>query len=361
MDNSADGAYLQAVLNTMIDGLLTIDSKGTVRSFNKSAERIFGYQADEVIGNNVKMLMPEPYHSEHDQYLVNYNTTGEKKIIGYGREVSAQRKDGSIFPMELGVNELEVDGTKMFVGTIRDISRQREAEEEIVRSNIELERFAYVASHDLQEPLRMVLNFTKLLEKKYSKNLDETALEYMQFIVRGADRMQHLVDDLLEYSRISQEVDHYVQVDLNETMLAIMDSFADVIQNKGAVVGYDSLPVVLANPMRMMRVIQNLIGNAMKYQAKGVAPEITITAEPRGEFWQIRVADNGIGMRPEYCKKIFEPFKRLHGQNEYPGTGMGLAICRKIIEDLRGEIWAESELGEGSRFYFTVPMVLEEA
>lgn len=348
-------AKLQAILDNTVDGLITIDERGTVEGYNKSCEDIFGYRADEVIGRNIHMLMPEPYRSNHDDYLKNYQKTGQKKIIGIGREVEGQRKDGSIFPLDLSVSEVKMGDRTLYSGIVRDITDRKAAEEEILRSNAELERFAYVASHDLQEPLRMVTNFTQLLEKRYSDALDDTAKEYIDYAAGGARRMQDLVSDLLEYARIGQEAEHYKETDMNVLMSSVMDNLKDGIDASSADIHYESLPVVMGNPIRLTRLVQNLIGNAIKYQHDGIPPVIHISAVDKQDCFQIAISDNGIGMKQEYCEKIFEPFKRLHGKNEYTGTGMGLAICRRIIEGLGGEIWAESELGKGSRFYFTIP------
>ena len=229
--------------------------------------------------------------------------------------------------------------------------------EHLTRSNEELERFAYVASHDLQEPLRMVVNFTKLLEQKYGKKLDDQALEYIAFASDGAIRMQELIDDLLEYSRLDEEASRTEPTDLNDTMEIIRQNLQESIEHSGAQITTQNLPVVLANPIRIMRVLQNLVGNALKYQKADNTPKIHISAEEKDGAWLISVKDNGIGMKQEYCDKIFEPFKRLHGKEEYMGTGMGLAICRKIIEFKDGKIWAESELDKGSTFYFTLPIL----
>ena len=198
-------------------------------------------------------------------------------------------------------------------------------------------------------------NFTGLLEQKYGDQLDDTAKQYINFAFDGAKRMQNLVNDLLEYSRIGQEAENTKDINMNNMMGLIKDNLKDSIDSSDAKIIYDDLPTVHANPVRLMRLLQNIVGNAIKYQPNEIAPEINIGAVKGDDMWVISIRDNGIGMRPEYCEKIFEPFKRLHGKNEYSGTGMGLAICRKIVEDFGGKIWAKSDLGEGSVFYFTIP------
>ncbi|MGB0720278.1 MAG: sensor histidine kinase, partial [Bdellovibrionales bacterium] len=352
-------AKMHAIVDNTVDALITIDENGAIESFNIACEEMFGYSAQDVIGSNVKILMPEPYHAEHDGYLHNYHSTGRKKIIGIGREVQARRKNGDIFPIDLSVSEVTVQDRKIFSGIIRDITERKKSEEEILRSNTELERFAYVASHDLQEPLRMVTNFTGLLERQYGDKLDDTAKEYIRYAYDGGRRMQELVNDLLEYARLGQEAESVKSVNLNGLMILVKENLKESIDASGAVIDYDELPIVSATPVRLLRVMQNLIGNAMKYQAPDAKPHITISAKEDNGIWEIALRDNGIGMKPEYCEKIFEPFKRLHAKHEYSGTGMGLSICRKIIEGFDGTIWATSNEGDGSTFYFTIPASYE--
>lgn len=223
-------------------------------------------------------------------------------------------------------------------------------------SNEELERFAYVASHDLQEPLRMVTNFTSLLEKRYGDQLDDTAKEYMAFSSNGARRMQELIEDLLEYARIGEENERYQNIDIGKTIALIQENLKESIDTSGAKITHGDLPIIYGNQVRFMRALQNLIGNGIKYQKLNSQPEIHINVEKKDDTWLFSIKDNGIGMQQKYCKKIFEPFKRLHGKEEFSGTGMGLAICRKIIDRMGGSIWVESELGQGSIFYFILPI-----
>lgn len=249
----------------------------------------------------------------------------------------------------------DAKGNNFILGISRDVTERREAEEEVLRSNQELERFAYVASHDLQEPLRMVINFTQLLEKRYADKLDERAIEYIRFASDGAFRMQQLVRDLLEYARIGNEAETHERVDLSFLQTFVSENLSDSIQQTGASISWPEMPVVFADPIRVGSIFQNIIGNAIKYRNKDLEPKIQIQVEQSSGFWVFSISDNGIGMKQEYCEKIFEPFKRLHRKEEYSGTGMGLSICRKAIEGFGGKIWAKSELGKGSTFYFTLP------
>lgn len=360
-DRLQDKLLLQTVLQTVLDGLLVIDAKGTIQSFNAAAVKIFGYEPEEVIGRNVKMLMPEPYHSSHDTYLHNYLTTGEKKVIGIGREVTARRKDGIVFPMELGINEMQIEGRRMFVGTIRDITARKNAEAELkqmvdqlLESNTELERFAYIASHDMQEPIRMVTNFSEIVAKDYGHVLDDTGREYLNLVVNSGQRMRSLVEDLLAYSRVGNEGMHMAPFSGESALSGALENLKNLIDERNAEISFDPLPELYGNPVQFMRLVQNMITNAIKYQRKGNRPKIHIGVEDRQNEWLISVSDNGIGIKKEFAEQIFQPFRRLHTWDTIKGTGLGLAICRKIVENHGGRIWVDSLPGEGCVFYFTI-------
>ncbi len=350
--------YLSSVLDNTVDGMITINEQGIIDGYNKACETIFGYSRNEVMGRNIKMLMPPHYAKHHDQYLKNYHDTGERKIIGIGREVEAQKKDGTVFPIDLSIAEVPLSGgVKMFNGIVRDITERKKTEEELIRSNMELERFAYVASHDLQEPLRMIANFTQLLQEEYGKSADPQVREYMTFIIEAARRMQAMIADLLEYSRIGYEDSGLEKVNTQSSVRMALENLKEVISQTDAKVVIGDLPTVHANPIRFLRLIQNLIGNGIKYRAHGTKPMIEIRAEMQAasSLWLFSVKDNGIGIKQEYLEQVFMMFRRLHGKNEYQGTGIGLAVCKRIVHNMGGSIWAESEFGKGSTFYFTVP------
>lgn len=242
---------------------------------------------------------------------------------------------------------------------IRKMAEEREMlVEQLISSNADLERFAYIASHDLQEPLRMVKNYSEMLQKEVGDKLNEKEQKMFHFVINGAQHMQALVADILAYSRIGSESDKYEHYDANKIMSGVLANFEDEIASKKAVVTYDELPFLFGNSMRFSRLLQNLVGNALKYQAPDVPPRVHVSAEisPKDtHVWQFSVADNGIGMKPEYCQQIFEPFKRLHNRFDYPGSGIGLSICKRVVESMGGTIWVDSEEGKGSTFYFTIP------
>ena len=261
-----------------------------------------------------------------------------------------------------GIYDQKGDLTRV-LGINMDITERKKTEEkmdtamdELKRSNIELERFAYVSSHDLQEPLRMVTLYSQLLEKRYKDRLDSDADDFIEYIVEGAQRMRELIDGLLEYSRVKSHAKEFEKVDLEKVLDAVIHNLDLLIDEKNVSISHDSLPVISGDKYQMVQVFQNLISNAIKFQGPNT-PEINISVQKDEKEWIIAVKDNGIGIDPKHQKQIFEVFKRLHTKQQYPGTGIGLSITQKIIKHHRGRIWIESELGKGTIFYFTIPNI----
>jgi signal transduction histidine kinase len=237
----------------------------------------------------------------------------------------------------------------------RDLrDENRRTQEELARSNRDLEQFAYVASHDLQEPLRMVATYTQLLAERYEGKLDENADKYIHYAVEGALRMQTLVKDLLAFSRVGRKQETPRETDCNLVVRNVTANLQSLIQETGARIAYEALPVLVADPSELLQLFQNLIGNAIKFR-RAEPPEIRITAKMNKKEWLFSVEDNGIGIEPQHAQDVFVIFKRLHTREEYPGSGIGLAICKKIVEHNQGRIWVESQPGLGSRFQFTWP------
>ncbi|MBI1274339.1 MAG: PAS domain S-box protein [Alphaproteobacteria bacterium] len=354
---------LRAIVDHTIDGLITINERGTVESFNAACERIFGYSAGEVIGQNIKMLMPEPYHGEHDGYLRNYLTTGDAKIIGSaGREVAARRKNGTVFPIDLSISSFRLKGGQYFSGIIRDITDRKYAEAEkerlihqLTASNTELERFAYICSHDLQEPLRMITSFSQKLSEHLADKMDEKARHYFDYIKDGAERSRQLVNDVLTYARIGGEQERNKTVNTQEIFDTVTLDLSQRIADCNGAVTHGHMPLVRANPTHVRQLLQNLIGNGLKFHGE-IPPRVHVEAKQKGEMYSFSVADNGIGIAPAYHAKIFDIFQRLHSRHEYGGTGIGLAICKKIIQQYQGcTIQVQSQQGTGTTFTFTLP------
>jgi PAS domain S-box-containing protein len=360
---------LRAVVDNALDGLITIDEKGNIESFNPACTRIFGYQAQEVLGHNIKMLMPEPYHSEHDGYLSHYVATDEAKIIGTaGREVKAKRKDGTIFPIDLSVSSFRLYGVRYFSGIVRDITQRKsnEAEKErlikdLKRSNQELDDFAYIASHDLKEPLRGLFNNAKFLQEDYHDKFDEAGRGRLQRLGYLSQRMEKLVDDLLYFSRLGRQELAVQSTDLNETILDIESMIEMTLKERSALIVIPkSLPTIICDKPRVTEVFRNLISNAIKYNNQenkvveiGHLKEIkTAHGKEKDVFY---VKDNGIGIEAAFFTEIFRIFKRLNEEDDdKKGTGVGLTFVKKIIERHGGHIWLESTPGKGTTFYFTL-------
>ena len=251
---------------------------------------------------------------------------------------------------------------KFVIGYGLDITERKEIEiklnealESIQKTNSELEQFAYVASHDLQEPLRMVTSFLTQLEKKYSDNLDDKAKEYIFFAVDGAKRMRQIILDLLEFSRVGRTDETIKEISIDSIVKEIIILHGKQIEELNATIKYEQLPTLISHKTPIRQLFQNIIGNSLKYHRIGVPPVIEILSIDKGEYWEFSISDNGIGIETDYHEKIFVIFQRLHNKDEYSGTGIGLAICRKIVESMGGKIGATSTVNKGSTFHFTIP------
>ena len=364
---------INSIINTAVDGIITINDRGIIEMYNPAASRLFGYLPVEVIGKNVSMLMPEPDSSLHDSYMDNYKRTGIGKIIGIGREVTALRKDGTSFPIILSVSEVKLPDRTIFTGLVHDITDQKMSEErlrryaaELERSNSELQDFAYVSSHDLQEPLRKIQSFgDRVLTKEYDKLSDE-GKDYITRMLNAAQRMQNLINDLLSFSRLTTKAKPFSRVDLNNVLKGVLSDLEVTIEKTGATIQAENLPTIEAEPTQMRQLFQNLISNGIKFRKADQTPEIKIyskitqrqkhlTATPGDEKVEIYFEDNGIGFDEKYLDKIFAIFQRLEGQ-KYEGSGIGLAICRKIAIRHGGDITAKSAPGHGTTFIVTLAL-----
>ncbi len=285
----------------------------------------------------------------------------------YDSEYDVIRHDGRIINFHGHAVPLFDDwgNVRGAIGAFDDITEHKKAEEklkktmdDLKRSNRELEQFAYISSHDLQEPLRMVSSFTQLLERRYKNKLDSDADEYIEFIVEGAQRMKYLIDDLLTFSRVSTHAKEFENVDLETVLDDVISNLSLFIEENQAIITHDPLPIITADKSQMRQVFQNLISNAIKFHGDN-PPEINIIAHKQGNLWKFEVSDNGIGINQDYQNQIFEVFKRLHTRDEYPGSGIGLSVSQKIIHRHGGQIGVESKPGEGSTFYFTIPDSLD--
>ncbi|PDS96883.1 PAS domain-containing sensor histidine kinase [Rhizobium sp. S9] len=372
----AERVRFGALARSTPDAVLVIDGRGTIKSFNPAAEIMFGYSPQETIGRNIKMLMPEPYHSEHDGYLSHYRQTGEERIIGTTRMVSGRRKNGIVFPIEVSISVVVSGETKTFVGIVRDISERVRQEErmkttlaqleaytaELERSNHDLDEFAYIASHDLKEPLRGLHNHSRFLLEDYEDKLDVDGVRRLNRLVRLSQRMEKLVNDLLYFSRLGRQQLAVKRTDIGLIVKDVVGTMELLLEERHARVVTDGrLPEVVCDAPRLTEVFRNLITNAIKYNDKPT-PLISVGYLERfvGKDGTVArnvffVRDNGKGIPQEFHEDIFRIFKRLEkSQDSDDGTGAGLTFVRKIIARHNGDIWLESEVGVGTTFYFTL-------
>ena len=345
------------LIETMNQGLGMVDEHANVVYFNGNFCGMLGYSSNEVVGRHLMDFLDESNREILHEQLAR-RERGERESY----EMAWTRKDGRKVATIVSPQPLfDEDGTfKGSFAVITDISDRKRAEEELQRSNADLEQFAYVASHDLQEPLRMVSSYVQLLERRYKDKLDEDANEFIAFAVDGAKRMQGLINGLLTYSRVGRRGKEFERNSCERTLERCLANLQTAIAESDASVTHDPLPEVMGDESQLAQLFQNLVGNAIKFRG-GQPPKVHVSAkrletrDTQSQMVQFSVSDSGIGMDPKHAERVFMVFQRLHTREEYPGTGMGLAICRKIVERHGGRIWAESEPGKGSTFHFTIP------
>lgn len=359
--------HLKAIVENTMDGIVTIDQNGKIETFNIACERLLGYKREEVLGQDFSILIPKDYQSQYNEFLKTLIDESSVQNEGIKFEIEALMKNGKTFPANLALSSFKDSQNRFIIGILRDITEHKNAQqaqnvlvEKLMTSNSDLERFAYIASHDLQEPLRMVTNFTQLLELEYSDKLDDTARQYISYSHESALRMQKLVSGLLEYSRVSGRISTKEKVDLNKVIMVAKDNLMKTVKDTDTVIKCSSLPVIDIEITQAIQLFQNLISNSIKYRRKGTTPEINVYSEEKEDSWEIKFCDNGIGIEKKNLEKVFSPFKRLHAYNEIQGTGIGLSLCKKIIENIGGSISIHSVVDHGSIFTIIIPKKQEK-
>lgn len=349
--------YNRGLIEATLDPLVTISKDGKITDVNHATEIVTGIPREQLIGTDFANYVTEPKLAKK----------GFEKVLekGFIEDYELVIQDGSGNKRNVLYNAtLYKDAVGHVAGIFaaaRDITKRKLIEEEaekyaadLERSNQELQQFAYIASHDLQEPLRVITSYLQLIARRYKDKLDQDANEFIDFAVDGADRLQRMINDLLSYSRVGTKGNPFTKTDSNTVMKQALENLAIVIEENHAVITYDNLPTLIVDEEQLVTVFQNLLSNAIKFCKPSQPPKIHIFAEEKDSEWLFGVRDNGIGIDLQYKDKLFVIFKRLVGK-EYSGSGMGLAICKRIVERHGGRIWVESELEKGSTFYFTIP------
>jgi PAS domain S-box-containing protein len=352
---------MRLVIEAAPSGMIMVDQPGQIVLVNSQVERLFGYTREELLHQSIEVLVPTSARHKHPEHRDSFFADPRARAMGMGRDLYGRHKDGSLIPVEIGLNPLMTGGERFVLASIVDITERKRNEGllrdkvlELQRSNDELQQFAYVCSHDLQEPLRVIANYTQLLAKRYKGSLDESADDFIEFIVDATKRMQELINDLLVYSRVQTQGQEFNDTDCSVVVQMALANLKVAVEENGVQVIIDSLPTVKGDSSQLIQLFQNILGNAIKFRSRE-APQIAISAEDKGDHWLFEIKDNGIGLDMKHAERIFVIFQRLHTKESYPGSGIGLAICKKIAARHGGQIWVESEPNKGTSFLFTLP------
>jgi PAS domain S-box-containing protein len=359
---------LRIILENSYDAFISTDSNWRITEWNRLAEKTFGWARHEVLGQGLALIVPQHLRRQYSREIADHFGGSQDRVARINTEVVAIDKEGREFPIEIGIFRIREEVDYNYCAFVRDITERKHVEQELerrvqlrttelTRSNEELKQFAKIASHDLQEPLRAIQGFASLLAESARGRLDKDCDDFIDYILDGTERMQELIQSVLLHSSVTSEETGEVTTDCNSVVEEVLVNLSAAITESGAQLQVDNLPVVAVERWQLIQLFQNLISNAIKYRSPETEPQIFISAEISASEWLFSVRDNGIGIKSDYLDKIFDMFARLHAKEEYSGTGMGLAICKKIVTLHGGKIWVESKEGEGSIFLFTLPAV----
>ncbi len=361
-DQRALESRFEQLLEAAPDALILVDTEGEIVLINQQTEALFGWDREELLGQPIETLVPLPIREQHVAYRDAYMADPENRPMGLNLELYGVRKDGREIPVEIGLAPMQTEDGLRVMAAVRDMTERANIKEELrayarrlERSNRDWEHFAYVVSHDLQEPIRMVNSYLQLLARRYENELDEQADEYIGYAMEGAQRMRKLILGLLEYSRVDTQGGQRRRIDSSTVLESVLNALQVSIRDRGAEVRYADLPTVVADEGQLGQVLQNLLANALKFVPEGRTPRIEISAQAEGGNWHFKVRDNGIGIAPDHADQIFVIFRRLNARGQYEGEGIGLAVCKKIIERHGGRIWVTANEEAGSTFHFTLP------
>ena len=353
-----DVTKTQCILDTISDAIIITNKDSEIVKVNDGVERVLGFSKDEILGNHISIIFSERSRQKQESFVRSYYENPKKYTFGISRDLFFICKDKKEIPVEITISPLDMQNGFHTISIIHDITEQYFTLEKLRESNRELDRFASIASHDLQEPLRVMTNYAQLLHRRYKNKMDKDAQDFIDYIVTGSERMKALIIDILSYSKIATSELLVETLNLDAILKEVLRDLESLIKENDAIIQIEEpLPSVMGDRVQLRQVLQNILANAIKYRGNDV-PQIDISyseSPDNCEDWEIRISDNGIGIEEQYHEKIFLIFQRLHARSQYNGTGIGLAICRKVIERHSGKIWVESQLGKGSTFIFTLP------
>jgi PAS domain S-box-containing protein len=350
-------AQLRSIVESAMDAIIAVDARQVIVMFNPAAAVMFDCPAGRAIGMPLTRFIPERFHAHNVEIFQRQEAQQQGPAHasdGMTGVTVGLRMGGEEFPAEVSFSSVRKSGGVLHTLIIRDVTNRVRAYKALERSNLDLQQFAYVASHDLKTPLRSIGGFVQLLQRNHAGQLDEKALMLIQRTMGAVRRLEQLTEDLLSYARIEAEVRQFEPVDMVEVANDVVHLLDAAIRGSGARVTVNPLPPVHGDRTQLAQLLMNLVGNSIKY-CRDAAPEVDISAERGDREWIFSVRDNGIGIAARHRDKVFEVFKRLHSQNEYPGTGIGLAICRRVVEGHGGRIWVKNDEGPGTTFSFTLP------
>lgn len=358
---TASEARMRGILESAMDAIITVDTNQHIVMYNRAAERIFGWPSDQMLGQRLEVLIPERFRTAYLENIGHFSTVDPTSgNMGNGRQIYGMRASGEEFPLDASISQLDTAEGKIFSVILRDVTANVRANAALERSNLDLQQFAYIASHDLKTPLRSIGGYVRILEKNYADKLDDKAMTLIHHTMAAAKRLEQLTEDLLSFARVNSEVRPFAPVNFGEMLDEVIQLMDATLVGSGARVTHGELPQIVGDRTQLVQLLLNLLGNGIKY-CVGRAPVIHVSAGRTDRAWEFSVTDNGIGIDAKHHEKIFEVFTRLHTQQAYSGTGIGLAVCRRVVERHSGEIWLTSSLGEGSTFHFTIPDIFLES
>jgi PAS domain S-box-containing protein len=367
VEGDPDESNLQDFLNLIPDAIVISNEEGRIVLVNSEVEKLFGFSRDKLVSQPVELLIPERFRAQHALHRKEFFENPNASPMRTGGELRGLREDGTEFAAEISLSAVQTREGLLMCSAIRDITERQRFEAtfkdtaaQLAHANSELEQFAFAASHDLQAPLRTVVGATQLLAHDYKDKLDADAVQWLDFASAAAKRMQLLLNALLEYARIGGQRASFELVNCQIVYRAAVANLKSAIEESGARLTSDTLPVVMGDSTQLITLFEHLLTNAIKFTGQGHCPVIHVSAQQEQNEWRIAVADHGIGIDPKNFGQLFALFHRLHPPDQYPGAGIGLAICKKIVQRHGGRIWVDSALGEGSTFYFTLQQLATE-